>query len=306
MRRLGKTVLLAGAVLAAGCLTMACALVATGTVASPWAGRSVVASSVHRDAASSVHRDGAAASSVHCHGAVAHSRPSGGTVLAAAAQPSDTPTPVTPTAVPTTPTAVPTTPTAVPTTPTAVPTTPSSASPTPSPTSTGSGGAFSGDLIWLWVILGALVLLGIILLATRSPGRSSGGTPVTTRPPPMPTSGWHAKVTEAYSEGAALDHAVRAVARQDAFADAALFADLQRRIYHLTETLYGMRDTAPTETRRAQVVNALLTLEAVTDLVNARRTPGGANSPQGMGVNARLAAMESALNDLRVPEQPVL
>jgi hypothetical protein len=297
MRRLGKTVLLAGAILAAGCLTMACALVASGTVASPWADRSVVASSVHRD--------GAAASSVHCHGAVAHSRPSGGAVLAAVAQPSDTPTPGTPTAVPTTPTAVPTTATAVPTTPTPTPT-PSSASPTPSPTSTGSGGLFSGNLIWLWVILGALVLLGIILLATRSPGRSPGGTPVATRPAPMPTSGWHAKVTEVYSEGAALDHAVRAVARQDAFTDAALFADLQRRIYHLTEMLYGMRDTAPTETRRAQVVNALLTLEAITDLVNARRTPGGASSPQGMGVNARLAAMESALNDLRVPEQPVL
>jgi hypothetical protein len=122
----------------------------------------------------------------------------------------------------------------------------------------------------------------------------------------MPTSGWHARVTDAYSEGAALDHAVRAVARQDAFTDAALSSDLQRRVYHLTEALYAMRDTAPTETRRAQVVNALLTLEAVTDLINARRTPGGASTPQGMGVNARLAALESALNDLRVPEQPVL
>ena len=278
MRRLGKTVLLVGAILAAGCLTMACALVASGTVASPWAGRSVVASSPHR----------------------------GGAVLAAAAQPSDTPTPSTPTAVPTTPTALPSTPTAVPTTPTPTPTA-TTASPTPSSTSTSSGGPFSGNLIWLWVILGALVLLGIILLATRSPGRSpGGGTPAATRPPPMPTSGWHAKVTEVYSEGASLDHAVRAVARQDAFTDAALFSDLQRRIYHLTETLYGMRDTAPTQTRRAQVVNALLTLEAVTDLVNARRTPEGASSPQGMGVNSRLAAMESALNDLRVPEQPVL
>jgi hypothetical protein len=157
----------------------------------------------------------------------------------------------------------------------------------------------------LWVVLGALVLLGIILLATRSPGRSSAGTPVAARPPPpMPTSGWHSRVTEAYSEGADFDHAVRAVARQDAFSNPALVSDLQRRAYHLTETLYGMRDTAPTETRRAQVVNSLLALEAVTDLINARRTPDGANSPQGMGVNARLAALESALNDLRVPEQP--
>jgi hypothetical protein len=285
MRRLGKTVLLAGAILAAGCLTMACALVASGTVASPWAGRSVVASAGQA---------GRAATSP---------RPSG--VLAAAAQPSDTPSAPTPTALPTTPTALPTTPTAVPTTPTPTAT---SASPTASPTSTSSGtNLFSGDLIWLWVILGALVLLGIILLATRSPGRSSGGgTPVASRPPPMPTSGWHAKVTEAYSEGAALDQSVRAVARQDAFTDAALNSDLQRRIYHLTETLYGMRDTAPTETRRAQVVNSLLALEAVTDVINARRTPGGANSPQGMGLNARLAALESSLNDLRVPEQPVL
>jgi hypothetical protein len=287
MRRLGKTVLLAGAILAAGCLTMACALVASGTVASPWAGRSV---------ATSPGPPGHPATSP---------RPSAAPVLAAAAQPSDTPSAPTPTALPTTPTALPTTPTAVPTTPTPAAT---SASPTASPTSTSSGNLFSGDLIWLWVILGALVLLGIILLATRSPGRSGGGggTPVASRPPPMPTSGWHAKVTEAYSEGAALDQSVRAVARQDAFTDAALNSDLQRRIYHLTETLYGMRDTAPTETRRAQVVNSLLALEAVTDVINARRTPGGANTPQGMGLNARLAALESALNDLRVPEQPVL
>jgi hypothetical protein len=204
MRRLGKTVLLAGAILAAGCLTMACALVAGGTVASPWAGRSVVTSP----------------------------RPSAGPVLAAAAQPSDTPSAPTPTALPTTPTALPTTPTAIPTTATPA-ATPTSATPTPSPTSTSSGNLFSGDLIWLWVILGALVLLGIILLATRS-GRSGDSTPVASRPPPMPTSGWHAKVTEAYSEGAALDQSVRAVARQDAFTDAALNSDLQRRIYHLT------------------------------------------------------------------------
>ena len=269
--------LLAAAILAAGCLTMACALVAGGTVASPWAGRNVVTSP----------------------------RPSGSPVLAAAAQPSDTPSAPTPTALPTTPTALPTTPTAVPTTPT--PTTPTPTSATPSPTSTSSGiNLTSGDLIWLWVILGALILLGIILLATRSPGRSGGeSAPVASRPPPMPTSGWHAKVTEAYSEGASLDQSARAVDRQDAFTDAALNSDLQRRIYHLTETLYGMRDTAPTETRRAQVVNALLALEAVTDVINARRAPGGASTPQGMGLNARLAALESSLNDLRVPEQPV-
>jgi hypothetical protein len=275
MRRLRKTVLLAAAILAAGCLTMACALIAGGTVASPWAGRSLVTSP----------------------------RPSGSPVLAAAAQPSDTPSAPTPTALPTTPTALPTTPTAAPTTPI----TPTPTTATPSPTSSSSGiNLTSGDLIWLWVILGALILLGIILLATRSPGRSGGGdAPVASRPPPMPTSGWHAKVTEAYSEGASLDQSVRAVARQDAFTDAALNSDLQRRIYHLTETLYGMRDTAPTETRRAQVVNSLLALEAVTDVINARRAPGGASTPQGMGLNARLAALESALNDLRVPEQPV-
>ena len=280
--------LLAGAMLAAGCLTMACALVARGSVASPWAGQSMITSPGH---------------SSH---APAGSRPGAGTVLAGAAQPSDTPSAPTPTALPSTPTTLPTTPTAAPTTPSATPTTPSSA--TPSPTSTGSGtNLFGGNLIWLWVILGALVLLGIILLATRSPGRSPDSEPrvATPPPPPMPGSGWYSRVGEAYSEGAALDHAVRAVARQDAFADPALSSDLQRRVYHLTETLYGLRDTAPTETRRAQVVNALLTLEAVTDLINARRTPGGASSPQGMGVNSRLAALESALNDLRLPEQPI-
>src|ERR1035438_1485998 len=92
------------------------------------------------------------------HGAVTASSPSAGA-------------PATATALPTPTTASPTTP---PTTarPTAVPDTASTApSPSPSSSSTSTTG-FSFNLIWLWVALGALVLLGIILLATRSPARA--------------------------------------------------------------------------------------------------------------------------------------
>jgi hypothetical protein len=210
--------------------------------------------------------------------------PSTGAPATPTVQPSATATAASPTAAPST------------ASPTAAPSTASTApSPTPSSSASGSG----ANLIWLWFVLGALVLLGIILLATRSPARG--------RRPSAAAASWRPRAVDAYAKGAAFDGAVRAAERQGVFTEAASvrWADLQRRADDLTEALYAMRETAPTEHRRVQVENAILSLRAVRDAMDAQRSPRDASSQQGGVLHSRLSALESSLNALRVPDDPL-
>jgi hypothetical protein len=216
-------------------------------------------------------------------GAVTATSPSAGAPATPTPQPSSTPTTANPTAAPST------------ASPTAAPNTASTApSPTPSSSSTSASG-FGSSLIWLWVALGALALLAIILLATRSPARAR---------PSGAAANWRSRAVDAYAKGAAFDGAVRAAERQGVFTEAASirWADLQRRADDLTEALYAMRETAPTEHRRVQVENAILSLRAVRDAMHAQRSPGDASSQQTGVLHSRLSALETSLNALRVPD----
>ena len=218
-------------------------------------------------------------------GAVTASSPSAGAPATPTAQP--TPTAASPTAAPTT------------ASPTAAPST-ASTTPSPTPTSSSSStGGFGGNLIWLWFVLGALVLLGIILLATRSPGRARSSAAV---------DSWHSRAVNVYAKGAALDGAVRAAERHGVFTEAAgaRWADLQRRADDLTEALYTMRETAPTEHRRVQVENAILSLRDLRDALDAQRSPGDAGSLRGGVISSRLSAVESSLNALRIPDDRLM
>jgi hypothetical protein len=248
-QRLINSVLLASAVLLAGCLVSACAQ--------------------------------------NARAAVTATSPSTGAPATPTAPPSPTPTVASPTAAPTT------------ASPTAAP---STASTTPSPSSSSSSSGFGASLVWLWFVLGALVLLGIILLATRTPARRR--SPVDT----VETSNWHSRAVDAYAKGAAFDGAVRTAERLDLSTEAAgiHWADLRRRADDLTEVLYAMRETAPTEHRRDQVENAILSLRAVRDAFEAQRPPGGVSSGQGGVLRSQLSALESALNALRVPDDRLL
>ncbi|MGO9729741.1 MAG: hypothetical protein ACLPN6_31085 [Streptosporangiaceae bacterium] len=147
----------------------------------------------------------------------------------------------------------------------------------------------------MWVTLGALVLLGIILLATRSPARARSSAAA---------ASWRSRAVDAYAKGAALDGAVRSAERQGVFTDAASvrWADLQRRADDLSEALYAMRETAPTEHRRVQVENAILSLRDLRDAMDAQRSQGDASSQQGAVLRSRLSDLESSLNALRVPD----
>jgi hypothetical protein len=175
---------------------------------------------------------------------------------------------------------------------------------TPASSSPGSSTVSGSDLVWLWVILGALALLGIILWATRSSSRPFARAPAPAYPPTA--AGWHSRAADAYAQGAALDGAVRAADQQGAFAEPAgeRWYDIRRLADDLAQTLYAMRETAPSEERRAQVARALASLEAVRYAVDADRTitVEDADPEEEASVHSSLAALESSLNALRVPE----
>jgi hypothetical protein len=171
---------------------------------------------------------------------------------------------------------------------TAAPTTPASSSPA-------SSSGFSLNLIWLWVILGAAVLVVIIVLATRSPGGSDQAVL------------WRSRTAHTYEQGGAFDSAVREGEHQGAYLDpdGAAWHHIQNRAHNLTEALYILREEARTEGQRAQVEDALAALQAVRYALDAQVAPGAAGAQQSETLHARLAALESSLNALRVPNDPL-
>jgi hypothetical protein len=208
-----------------------------------------------------------------------------------------------PSVTPPTPTLTPTTvaPSTVFTTITPTPTAPT----TPATSTPASSGGSGTDLIWLWVILGALALLGIILWATRRPSRAPAPAPI---PGPARSSatGWHARAADAYAQGAALDGAVRAAAREGAFIEPAgeRWYEIRSLADDLAERLYAMRETAPNAERHAEVEHALRSLDAVRFAVDAEPTitPEDEGAAQDANLHSSLLALESALNRLRTPE----
>jgi len=200
------------------------------------------------------------------------SAPATATAPASPTLPSPTPSAVTPSTAPST----------------APPATPASSSPAPS-------GGFSFNLIWLWVILGALALVIIIVLATRSPGGSDEAVL------------WRSRTEQTYEQGGAFDSAVREGERQGAYLDrnGAAWHHIQNRAHDLTEALYILREEARTEGQRAQVEDALAALQAARYALDAEGAPGAASAQQSETLHARLAALESSLNALRVPGDPL-
>jgi hypothetical protein len=190
--------------------------------------------------------------------------------------------------------------TSVPATPTAQPSaTHSAAASVPVAQPSGSPASSSGtsSLIWLWIVLGALVLIGLIIwIATAARRRSAA------------TAGWRSKVIDAYAKGAALHDAMSVaegpggLAAEDA---GARWSDIQRRADDLAQTLYAMREAAPNEDDRARVADVLAALQAVRSGMDAERAPGGASMRQADVVRGRLRAFEAALRRLRAPDDGV-
>ena len=173
------------------------------------------------------------------------------------------------------------------------------AAPTTQPPATGSAApvASSGtSLIWLWVLLGVLVLAGLIALIARSGRRRSAAA-----------AGWRSRVVDAYAKGSAL-HDAMSVAEAPgglAAADAvARWSDIQRRADDLAQTLYALREEVPQHSPDgARIADTLASLQAVRSAMDAERAPGGASLEQADVVRGRLASFESSLRALAAPAQ---
>jgi hypothetical protein len=147
------------------------------------------------------------------------------------------------------------------------------------------------SLIWLWVLLGVLVLAGLIALIARSARRRSAAA-----------AGWRSRLVDAYAKGSAL-HDAMSVAEAPgglAAADAAArWADIQRRADDLAQTLYALREAVPPDSAdRAGIDDTLASLQAARSAMDAERAPGGAGYEQAQLVRSRLASFESSLRGL--------
>ena len=211
-----------------------------------------------------------------------------------------TPTPTvtpTPTPTPTTPTTVPSTETVTATATATAATTESATSPTPatSPSAAASGSSSGTNLLWLWILLGVLILAGLIAWIVQSGRRRSAAT-----------AGWQSRLIDAYAKGSALhDAMVVAEAQGDlASSDArARWYDIQRRADDLAQTLYTLREAAPDPEDQAAIADVLASLQAVRSAMDAERAPGGARPELTEVVRRRLYAFESSLRALRAGDE---
>ena len=193
------------------------------------------------------------------------------------------------TAVPTTP--VPTTPvpTTVSTTVTVAPTTAAQASPTAAAASSGS------SLLWLWIVLAAVVLIGLITWIARASGRRSAAA-----------ASWRTAVTDAYSKGQALADSVRIADTSGAPDADARQAGLQARADDLAQELYRLRERAPGEEDRMRVEDTLASLRGLRSALADEQAAGGAGgpgSPEATQVRGRLMAFEESLRALRASNE---
>jgi hypothetical protein len=203
-----------------------------------------------------------------------------------AASPSATQTTVTPSATAASTPAATATPTAAAAAPTTAP-----ASATASPA---AGSATS--LLWLWILIGAVVVAILITLVTRSVRRSSAAASADSR------SG----LVDAYAKGSALHDAMSVAEAPGAVAadDAGYrWADIQRRADDLAQSLYALREAVPDPADKMRVADTLTSLQAVRSAMDAERAPGGAGPRQAEVVRDRLSAFESSLRALRAYNQ---
>ena len=166
----------------------------------------------------------------------------------------------------------------------------------PSTVSATSSAASSTGLIWLWVLLGVLVVAGLIVLIARSARRRSTAA-----------ASWRSRLIEAYAKGSALHDAMSVAEAPGGLvaADAAArWSDIQRRADDLAQTLYALRGAVPPDSPdRARIDDTLASLQAVRSAMDAERAPGGTGYEQAGVVRSRLASFESSLRALGASEQ---
>jgi hypothetical protein len=180
-----------------------------------------------------------------------------------------------------------------PSAPTAEAPAPSQAPENPAAASPAAAAASGSSLLWLWILLAVVAVVGLIVWIARASGRRSATA-----------AGWHSKVINTYAKGQALADALR-IAEAGA-APAARWSGLQARADDLTQELYSLRESAPREEDRDLVADALASLQALRSAMaeeQAAGGAGGAHSPEAAQVHSRLMSFEASLRALQAPEE---
>ena len=159
-----------------------------------------------------------------------------------------------------------------------------SSAPQPSSTVAPAGGSGS-SLLWLWILIGVIVLGGGIALIAYSARRRSAAA-----------ADWRTRVIDVYAEGQALHDAIWTSAGRGQSADRTAdprWSGIQLRADNLTQDLYTLREAAPDEVLHARIVDVLVELQAVRSAMEAPADLAG-----------RLAAFQTALRGLRAWADP--
>ena len=264
MRRLTKSLLLAAAILLFGFLVAACGRSVGGAIASLAPSRSASISPPSASASISPPSPSASISPPRPSASISPPSPS----ASATVQPSATHSA----------------------------TAPATSAQSSSPLATSS--KTSSSLIWLWIVIGALALIGVIVWIARASGRRSAVA-----------DEWQSRVVDAYAKSAALYDSMRAAETPGAMAAAdagARWSDLQRRTDDLTQLLYALREVAPDEDKRARVSDVLASVRDARAAMDAERAPGGADGRNAQAVRSRLLSFEASIRALRAPDEPHL
>ena len=155
---------------------------------------------------------------------------------------------------------------------------------TVAPAARGSG----SSLLWLWILIGVIVLGGGIALIVYSARRRSAAAAA--------AADWRTKVIDVYAEGQALHDAIWTSPWRGQSADGAASprsSGIELRADNLTQHLYTLRESAPDEVQRARIVDVLVALQAVRSAMEAPADLEG-----------RLAVFQSALRGLRASADP--
>jgi hypothetical protein len=149
--------------------------------------------------------------------------------------------------------------------------------------------------MWLWILVGAVVIAGVVvvLLVLRYMGVRGS----------VVTGGWIAEAIDAYTKGMALHEAISAATAPDALAapdSGTRWADIQRRADDLSQELHMLQHTAADPEDRATATDALGSLQALRsaldDLSNAPR-----DAERVAAIRDRAAVFEKSLRALRAP-----
>jgi len=168
--------------------------------------------------------------------------------------------------------------------------------PTTAAAATPAAGESGSSLLWLWIALAALVVIGLIVWIARASGRRSAAA-----------AGWRSAVIDTYAKGQSLADAARIADRPGAPPAAGAgvgWAGLQARADDLSRQLYRLREGARDEEDRMRVEDTITSLRGLRSAMadeQAAGAAGGPGSPEAAQVRGRLMSFEESLRALRAP-----